>query len=110
MNEYRWLTNLYCPFDNTDKAYLAKLEDYKIGAPRRALGEDGQPTAGSLTLQELQDFNIVGIYTTETALRKPNPDKITQTMARKALTVVHEPLQGPLASYLDEACHFTGNQ
>lgn len=110
MNEYRWLTNLYCPFDNTDKAYLTKLEDYKIGAPQRAMDDEGQPTPTALTLQQLQDFNIVGIYTTETALRRHNPDKITQQMARKSLTVVYSPLEGPLSSYLDEACHFTGPQ
>lgn len=102
---YRWLTNLYMPFDRVDSDYLAKLEDYKIGAPQVAAARENP-----LSLDELRDFNIVGIYTTEEAIRRPNPDKITQTAARNALGVDHTPLEGHLAKYLDANCHYIGRQ
>jgi len=102
---YRWLTNLYMPFDRIDREYLAKLGDYKIGAPQVAATRENP-----LSPDELRDFNIVGIYTTEEAIRRPNPDKITQTAARNALGVEHQPLEGHLAKYLDGDCHYTGRQ
>jgi hypothetical protein len=102
---YKWLSNLYCPFDTVDAAYLEKLGDYKIGVPRVAKGRDT-----ALTLQELTDFNIVGIYTTAKAFRQRDPDKITADMARKALKEPWEPLTSHLASYLDEDAHFVGRQ
>lgn len=105
IKSYRWVTNLYMPFDRLDSAYLAKLEDYKIGAPQVAANRENP-----LSPDELRDFNIVGIYTTEEAIRRPNPDKITQQAARNALGVDHTPLEGHLAKYLDKDFHYTGRQ
>lgn len=103
---FKWLSNLYMPFDNLDKAYLEKLETYKIGKPQPARNAENP-----LTIEELTDFNIVGIYTTETAYRsRQPPGKITQDMARKKLTIDFEPLTSHLAKYLDEDCHFVGRQ
>jgi hypothetical protein len=110
MNQFRWHTNLRCPFSRMDKAFLDHLQDYKIGAPQRALGEDGQPIESGLTLQELHDFNVVGVYTTEEAIRRPNPDKISQQAARKVLTVDYQPLEGHLSKYVDERGFWTGRQ
>lgn len=107
---FRWLSNMYCPLDRTDKAYLDKLGDYKIGVPQQAYDIDGTLRPTSLSLDELRDFNIVGIYTTEAAIRKPNPDKITQDHARAALGADFAPLEGHLAKYLDGDCHFIGRQ
>jgi hypothetical protein len=102
---YQWVTNLYMPFDLTDFAWLEKLGDYKIGAP--AVAKDRET---ALTPQELADFNIVGIYTTEEAYRRANPDKITQAMARRVLGAEHTPLLGHLAKYLDGNCRYVGSQ
>lgn len=98
---YQWVTNLYCPFDETDTAWLDKLADYKIGKPQRA---KDRPTA--LTEEQLNDFNIVGIYTTASALRARNPDKITADMVKRALREEWEPLETQLTKYLDEGAHF----
>jgi hypothetical protein len=102
---YQWVTNLYLPFDRVDAAWLEKLADYKIGAP--AVAKDRET---ALTKEELADFNIVGIYTTEEAYRRENPDKITQAMARRVLGAEHSPLQGHLAKYLDGNCRYVGRQ
>ncbi|HEX2656199.1 MAG TPA: hypothetical protein VHN11_21460 [Xanthobacteraceae bacterium] len=103
---FRWLSNLYCPFDNADKAFLQKLGTYKIGKPQIA-----RNSATPLTIDELTDFNIVGIYTTETAYRESAPaGKITQDMARKMLTIDFESLTSHLAKYLDDDYHFIGRQ
>lgn len=84
---FRWVTNLYMPFDRTDRNYLAGLKGYKVGAPQVAARET------ALSLDEMRDFNIVGIY----ALGGDRG-------------VEHTPLEGHLAKYLDDACHFTGRQ
>jgi hypothetical protein len=101
MSDYKWLSNLRAPFDRTDKAYLERLADYKVGAPQRAVDRDD-----AYSDDELRDFNIVGIYTTAWALRNTGDEAFTVAAAKKALGADYSPLEGPLAKYLDADLHF----
>jgi hypothetical protein len=100
MSEYRWLTNLRAPFTRTDQDYLDRLKDYRIGAPQVAAD---RPDAYSL--DHLNDFNIVGIYTTAFALSRIGPEAFTVAKAREQLGAEHAPLESHLAKYLDADLH-----
>lgn len=100
MSDYRWLTNLRFPFSPSDSAYLAKLSEYKVGAP---IQPKDRETA--YTLQQLNDFNVVGIYTTAHALAATGGEAFTVAKAREQLGDEHTLLESHLSDYLDDDFH-----
>lgn len=101
MSDYCWLSNMRAPFSVTDQAFLDKLADYKIGAPVAAKDRET-----AYTVDQLNDFNIVGIYTTPFALSAMGDEAFSVAKARAQLSEPHTPLTSHLAKYLDDDLHF----
>lgn len=101
MSDYCWLSNMRFPFTRTDQDFLDRLGAYRIGAPVTAKDRET-----ALTADQLNDFNIVGIYTTAHALAATGNEAFTVAKARERLKDPHTPLQSHLSKYLDADLHF----
>jgi hypothetical protein len=67
---YRHCTNLRTPVDPVDQSFLDALSDFKLGDPIPV--KPNELSSGTpLTLEELREKGIVGLYTTDAALEKP---------------------------------------
>lgn len=67
---YRHVTNLRVPLEFVDMEMLMLLGDYRFGEPVPAKAPDDMSFKPQ-TLTELKAAGIVGLYTTEEALRVP---------------------------------------
>jgi hypothetical protein len=99
--DYAWLTNLQYPLTPGDTDFLDRLADYRIGAPQRATDRKD-----AYTVQELQDANIAGVYTTPYALSAIGSEALSVAVAKRQLGADYAALEGPLAKYLDADLHF----
>lgn len=90
MIEYRHLTNLQQPYSDTDQRFLDALEDYKVGQPVEAKRPPGEQVT---PYKQLRENHIIGIYTTEAALKKPAVKKIIGWYGAAALKDLYKPLE-----------------
>lgn len=69
--EYRHCTNIRTPYSPVDENFLFALSDYKIGPPTPSKRKT------ALSFDDLVNSGIVGVYTTEQQINRPEIKKLT---------------------------------